>query len=84
MSGNMNQRPFLLLIMKIMRVMLWCCIASLLLVGGGIWYSVTKVQARAYEQFTNADIGLFSFIAGLIVISGLLLVGVHRMIRRHA
>ncbi|NNJ73875.1 MAG: hypothetical protein HKP56_01815 [Anderseniella sp.] len=80
----MNQRPFLLLIMKIMRVMLWCCIASLLLVGGGIWYSVTKVQARSYEQFTNADIGLFSFIAGLIVISGLLLVGVHGMIRRHA
>ena len=83
MSDDFNRRPFLLLIMKVMRVMLWCCIASLLVVGGGIWYSVTKVQARPYEQFTNADIGLFSFIAGLIVISGLLLVGVHRMIRRH-
>jgi hypothetical protein len=83
MSDDFNRRPFLLLIMKVMRVMLWCCIASLLVVGGGIWYSVTKVQARPYEQFTNADIGLFSFIAGLIVISGLLLVGVHQMIRRH-
>ena len=84
MSGDFNRRPFLLLIMKIMRVMLWCCIASLLLVGGGIWYSVTKIQTRPYEQFTNADIGLFSFIACLVVISGLLLAGVHRMIRRHA
>lgn len=70
--------------MKIMRVMLWCCIASLVLVGGGIWYSVTKIQPRPDEQFTNADIGLFSFIAGLVVISGLLLIGVHRMIRRKA
>jgi len=84
MSGDFNQRPFLLLIMKVMRVMLWCCIASLLLVGGGIWYSVTIVQARPYEQFTNTDMGLFSFIAGLVLISCLLLVGVHRMIRRHA
>lgn len=70
--------------MKVMRAMLWCCIAGLMLVGGGIWYSITKVQIRPDEHFTNADIGLFSFIAGLVVISGLLLMGVHRMIRQHA
>lgn len=83
MTGDLHQRPFLLLIMKVMRVMLWCCIAALLLVGGGIWYSITKVQTRVDDQFTSADIWLFSFIAGLVVIAVLLLVGVHRMLRQH-
>ncbi|WP_108882613.1 hypothetical protein [Anderseniella sp. Alg231-50] len=83
MSGDLNQRPFLLLILKVMRAMLWFCIAGLVLVGGGIWYSVTKVQARTYEHFTSADIWLFSFIAGLVLIAVLLLVGIHRMLRKH-
>jgi hypothetical protein len=83
MSGDLNQWPFLLLILKVMRAMLWFCIAGLLLVGGGIWYSITKIQPRADEHFTSADIWLFSFIAGLVVITGLLLTGVHRMLREH-
>lgn len=84
MSGDLNKQPFLLLILKVMRVMLWICIAGLVLVGGAIWYSVTEVQSRAYDHFTNSDIWLFSFIAGLVVIAGLLLIGVHRMLRQHA
>jgi hypothetical protein len=81
MPDDLNMRPMLLLILKIMRAMLWFCIAGLVLVGGGIWYSVTKVQGRAYEHFTNADTVLFSFIAGLTIIAALLLIGVHRMLR---
>ena len=84
MSGDLNKQPFLLLILKVMRVMLWICIAGLVLVGGAIWYSVTEIQPRTNDQFTSADIWLFSFIAGLVVISGLLLIGVHRMLRQHA
>ncbi|MEO1161741.1 MAG: hypothetical protein AAFW74_15040, partial [Pseudomonadota bacterium] len=61
MSGDLSQRPFLLLILKVMRAMLWFCIAGLLLVGGGIWYSVTTIENRPYEHFTSGDIGLFSF-----------------------
>lgn len=83
MVDELNQRPFLLLILKVMRAMLWFCIAGLLLVGGAIWYSVTEIQPRANDQFTSADIGLFSFIAGLVAIAGLLLIGVHRMLRQH-
>ena len=82
MSGDLNQRPFLMLILKVMRVMLWICIAGLLLVGGAIWYSVTTVQGRDYAQFTNADSALFAFIAGLAVFAGLLVIGVHRMLRK--
>ncbi len=84
MPGDLSQQPFLLLILKVMRVMLWFCIAALLLVGGGIWYSITRFQDRADGQLTSADIWLFSFIAGLIVISGALLIGVHRMLRQNA
>ncbi|MGI9511591.1 MAG: hypothetical protein ACR2OL_01700 [Anderseniella sp.] len=84
MPGDLKQQPFLLLVLKVMRVMLWSCIAALLLVGGGIWYSITKVQTRAVEDFTGADVWLFAFIAGLVVISGLLLIGVHRMLRQNA
>ncbi len=83
MSGDLNQRPFLLLILKVMRAMLWFCIAGLALVGGGIWYSVTTIQKRPYEQFTSSDVWLFSFIAGLALVACLLLIGIHRMLRRH-
>lgn len=81
MSGDLNQRPFLMLILKVMRVMLWICIAGLLLVGGAIWYSVTTVQGRGYAQFTSTDSALFAFIAGLAVFAGLLVIGVHRMLK---
>lgn len=73
----------LLLVLKVMRAMLWFCIAGLLLVGGGIWYSITMVQGRAYEHFTNADTLLLSFVGGLTMVSGLLLLGVHRMLKQN-
>ena len=83
MPDDLNMRPMLLLILKVMRAMLWFCIIGLVLVGGGIWYSVTEVQGRAHEHFTNADTVLLSFIAGLTMIAGLLLIGVHRTLRPH-
>ncbi len=83
MPGDLSQQPFLLLILKVMRVMLWFCIAALLLISGGIWYSITRFQVRADGQLTSADIWLFSFIAGLIVIAGALLIGVHRLLRQN-
>ena len=83
MPSDLKQQPFLLLVLKVMRVMLWTCIAALVLVGGGIWYSITKVQSRADDTFTSEDIWLFSFIAGLVVITVLLLIGVHRLIRQN-
>ena len=84
MPGGLSQQPFLLLILKVLRVMLWFCIAVLLLVAGGIWYSITKVQPRTADGLTSQDIWVFSFIAGLVVITGLLLVGVHRLLRQNA
>ncbi len=72
-----------MLVLRVMRAMLWCCIAGLIFVGGAIWYSITTVQGRAYEQFTNGDTLLLSFIAVLTTISCLLLLGVHRMLRQN-
>ncbi len=83
MPVGLNQRPLLVLILKVMRAMLWFCIAGLVLVGSGIWYSVTEVQGRAYHQFTSADIFVFSFVAGLTLIAGLLLIGIHGLLRQH-
>lgn len=83
MQGNLRDRPLLLLVLKVMRSMLWICIAGLLIVGGGIWYSITSIQGRNYEHFTGADTMLLSFIAGLTIAACLLLLGVHRMLKQN-
>lgn len=75
MSGNLNDRPFLLLFMKVLRIMLWCCIGSLALVGGAIWYSISK-------GFTDASQQPLAFIAILIALSVAILVAVSRMLKQ--
>jgi hypothetical protein len=50
MSGNLKDRPFLLLMLRVMRVMLGICAATLVVVGGAIFYSVTKVQGRERQR----------------------------------
>jgi hypothetical protein len=50
MSGNLKDRPFLLLMLRVMRVMLGICAATLVVVGGAIFYSVTKVQGRKRQR----------------------------------
>ncbi|MGB7204972.1 MAG: hypothetical protein WBD37_05835 [Anderseniella sp.] len=75
MSGNLNDRPFLLLFMRILRIMLWCCIGSLLLVGGAIWFSISK-------GFTDASQQPLTFIAILIALSLAILFAVSRMLKQ--
>jgi len=83
MQGNLKDRPLLLLVLMVMRAMLWFCIAGLVLVGGGIWFSITTVEGRTYENFTNGDTLLLSFIAALTSAAGLLLLGVHRLLKQN-
>jgi len=83
MQGNLKDRPLLLLVLMVMRAMLWFCIAGLVLVGGGIWYSITTVEGRTYEHFTNGDAMLLSLIAALTTAAGLLLLSVHRLLKQN-
>ncbi len=83
MQGNLKDRPLLLLVLMVMRAMLCFCIAGLLLVGGAIWYSITTVEGRTYEHFTNGDTMLLSFISALTAAAGLLLFGVHRLLKQN-
>jgi len=75
MSGNLTDRPFLLLIMRVLRVMLWFCIASLVLVSGAIWYSVSQ----GFSEMENQPL---PFIALLIVVAAIILFGVSRMLKQ--
>jgi MFS family permease len=66
MSGNLKDRPFLLLMLRVMRVMLGICAATLVVVGGAIFYSVTKVQGRSVSELTGAEttgLGIIAFLA---------------------
>jgi len=83
MQGNLKDRPLLLLVLMVMRAMLWFCIAGLVLVGGGIWFSITTVEGRTYENFTNGDTLLLSCFAALTSAAGLLLLGVHRLLKQN-
>ncbi len=83
MPGNLSDRPLLLLVLQVLRSMLWICIAGLILVGGGVWYSITYIQGRSFEHFTGGDTMLLSFIAGLTTAAFLLLLGVHRILKQN-
>jgi DMSO/TMAO reductase YedYZ heme-binding membrane subunit len=85
MSGNLKDRPFLLLMLRVMRVMLGICAATLVVVGGAIFYSVTKVQGRERQRadWCRDDIGL-GIIAFLLLVSLVMTVLATRILRQNA
>lgn len=84
MSGNLKDRPFLLLMLRVMRVMLGICAATLVVVGGAIFYSVTKVQGRSASELTNAETTGLGIIAFLLLVSLVMTVLATRILRQNA
>lgn len=84
MSGNLKDRPFLLLMLRVMRVMLGICAATLVVVGGAIFYSVTKVQGRDVSQLTSAETTGLGIIAFLLLVSLVMTVLATRILRQNA
>jgi DMSO/TMAO reductase YedYZ heme-binding membrane subunit len=84
MSGNLKDRPFLLLMLRVMRVMLGICAATLVVVGGAIFYSVTKVQGRDVSELTGAETTGLGIIAFLLLVSLVMTVLATRILRQNA
>jgi DMSO/TMAO reductase YedYZ heme-binding membrane subunit len=84
MSGNLKDRPFLLLMLRVMRVMLGICAATLVVVGGAIFYSVTKVQGRGVSELTGAETTGLGIIAFLLLVSLVMTVLATRILRQNA
>jgi DMSO/TMAO reductase YedYZ heme-binding membrane subunit len=83
MSGNLKDRPFLLLMLRVMRVMLGICAATLVVVGGAIFYSVTKVQGRGVSELTSTETIGLGIIAFLLLVSLVMTVLATRILRQN-
>ena len=83
MTGNLQDRPFLLLILRVMRPMLAMCAAAMLLVIGAIWYGVSEVQGRGLVTLTGLETVGLSILAALLVVSLLLFAGAGRILRQN-
>jgi DMSO/TMAO reductase YedYZ heme-binding membrane subunit len=84
MSSNLKDRPFLLLVLRVMRVMLGICAATLVVVGGAIFYSVTKVQGRSVSELTGSEAIGLGFIAFLLLVSVVMAIMATRILRQNA
>ncbi len=83
MAGNLQDRPFLLLILRVMRPMLALCAAACALVGGALWYSITSVQGRGLETLTSAEMVGLGFLSAIVVICAALFVAAGRILRQN-
>lgn len=83
MAGNLQDRPFLLLILRVMRPMLALCAAACALVGGALWYSITSLQGRDLETLTSAEMVGLGFLAAIVVICATLFVAAGRILRQN-
>lgn len=83
MTGNLRDRPFLLLMMRVLRVMLAVCAVTMIVVGGAIYYSVTKVQGRGLDNLTPAETTGLSLLAVLLLVSVVMSVVATRILRQN-
>jgi len=84
MSSNLKDRPFLLLVLRVMRAMLSICAVTLAVVGGAIFYSVTKVQGRSASELTGSETIGLGIIAFLLLVSVVMAVMATRILRQNA
>ncbi len=83
MSGNLQDRPLLLLLMRVLRIMLAVATAAITVVGGAIIYSITSVQNRSLDDLTAAETTAFVMLAGFVVISVALIIATTRILRQN-
>ena len=83
MPGHLKDRPLLLLLLRVMRVMLGLCAATLLIVGGAIYYSITSVQGRGLAELTTSETAGLGIICGLLIISLVMMIAASRILRQN-
>lgn len=83
MAGNLQNRPFLLLILRVMRPMLALCAAACALVGGALWYSITSVQGRGIDSLTSAETVGLGLLAAIVVVCAVLFIAAGRILRQN-
>jgi hypothetical protein len=83
MAGNLQDRPFLLLILRVMRPMLALCAAACALVGGALWYSITTVQGRGMDTLTAAETVGLGLLIIVVVVCAALYIAAGRMVRQN-
>jgi hypothetical protein len=83
MAGNLQDRPFLLLILRVMRPMLALCASSCALVGGALWYSISKVQGRGAASLTSGETVGLGLLAAVVVVCAVLFIAAGRILRQN-
>ena len=84
MSGNLQDRPFLLLLLRVMRTMLLLCAGTVVLVGGVLLYSITSVQGRGLDSLTSGETVGLSLILAMVIVCLVLFLAAGRILRQNA
>lgn len=83
MSGNLRDRPFLLLLMRVLRVMLLISTAAIIVVGGAIIYSITSVQKRSLDTLSAAETTAFILLGVFALVSVVMVFATSRILRQN-
>jgi hypothetical protein len=83
MAGNLQDRPFLLLLLRVTRTMLALCAAALIIVAGALWYSITAVQGRDLSSLSGGETVGLGLIGVLLVACAVLFAAAGRILRQH-
>jgi hypothetical protein len=83
MSGNLRDRPFLLLLMRVLRIMLAVSAVAMIVVGGAIIYSITSVQERSLDSLTAAETTAFILLGIFALVSVLMIAATTRILHQN-
>jgi hypothetical protein len=83
MSGNLRDRPFLLLLMRVLRIMLAVSAVAMIVVGGAIIYSITSVQKRSLDSLTAAETTAFILLGIFALVSVMMIAATTRILHQN-
>ena len=83
MSGNLRDRPFLLLLMRVLRIMLAVSAVAMIVVGGAIIYSITSVQKRSVDSLTAAETTAFILLGIFALVSVMMIAATTRILHQN-
>lgn len=83
MSGNLRDQPFLLLLMRVLRIMLAVSAVAMIVVGGAIIYSITSVQKRSLDSLTAAETTAFILLGIFALVSVMMIAATTRILHQN-
>ncbi len=83
MAGNLQDRPFLLLLLRVTRTLVALCAAALITVTGALWYSITAVQGRGLSSLSGGETVGLGVIGVLLVTCAMLFAAAGRILRQN-